>query len=63
MGASNAVQPEVPMENYRAMIRAWKEFGQYEMEKKSMPNRHTSRMQAPLGSAPDPQHVAMKGKT
>jgi uroporphyrinogen decarboxylase len=30
LGASNAVQPEVPMENYRAMIRAWKEFGQYE---------------------------------
>jgi len=29
LGASNAVQPEVPMENYRAMIRAWKDFGQY----------------------------------
>jgi uroporphyrinogen decarboxylase len=29
LGASNAVQPEVPMANYRAMIRAWREFGQY----------------------------------
>lgn len=29
LGASNAVQPSVPMENYRAMIRAWKEFGQF----------------------------------
>ncbi|MDX2109546.1 MAG: uroporphyrinogen decarboxylase family protein [Verrucomicrobiota bacterium] len=29
LGASNAVQPEVPVENYRAMICAWKEFGQY----------------------------------
>lgn len=29
LGASNAVQPEVPMENYRAMVQAWKEFGQY----------------------------------
>lgn len=26
LGASNAVQPEVPMENYRAMIAAWKQF-------------------------------------
>jgi uroporphyrinogen decarboxylase len=26
-GASNAVQQEVPMENYRAMIEAWKEYG------------------------------------
>lgn len=38
LGASNAVQPEVPMENYRAMIRAWKVFGQYKTEKESMPN-------------------------
>jgi uroporphyrinogen decarboxylase len=30
LGASNAVQREVPMENYRAMIQAWKEFGRYE---------------------------------
>jgi len=30
LGASNAVQREVPMANYRAMIEAWKEFGQYE---------------------------------
>jgi uroporphyrinogen decarboxylase len=29
LGASNAVQPEVPIENYRAMIEAWHEFGQY----------------------------------
>jgi uroporphyrinogen decarboxylase len=29
LGASNAVQPEVRMGNYRAMIRAWKDFGQY----------------------------------
>lgn len=28
LGASNAVQPEVPMENYRAMIEAWKAYGQ-----------------------------------
>ncbi|MEI6165821.1 MAG: uroporphyrinogen decarboxylase family protein [bacterium] len=28
LGASNAVQPEVPMENYRAMIQAWREWGQ-----------------------------------
>jgi len=27
LGASNAVQPEVPIENYRAMYRAWKEYG------------------------------------
>ncbi len=32
LGASNAVQAEVPMENYRAMIRAWKAFGQCEAE-------------------------------
>jgi uroporphyrinogen decarboxylase len=29
LGASNAVQPEVPIENYRAMIDAWREFGKY----------------------------------
>jgi uroporphyrinogen decarboxylase len=29
LGASNAVQAEVPPENYRAMIAAWKQFGQY----------------------------------
>jgi uroporphyrinogen decarboxylase len=29
LGASNAVQPEVPIENYRAMIHAWKDHGQY----------------------------------
>lgn len=29
LGASNAVQPEVPIENYRAMIAAWKKQGQY----------------------------------
>jgi len=29
LGASNAVQPEVPVENYRAMISAWKDHGQY----------------------------------
>ncbi|MFZ4778207.1 MAG: uroporphyrinogen decarboxylase family protein [Terrimicrobiaceae bacterium] len=27
LGASNAVQPEVPMANYRAMIAAWRQFG------------------------------------
>lgn len=27
LGASNAVQPEVPVENYRAMIDAWKVYG------------------------------------
>lgn len=27
LGASNAVQPEVPMSNYRAMIEAWRQFG------------------------------------
>ncbi len=27
LGASNAVQSEVPMANYRAMIQTWKEFG------------------------------------
>ncbi len=29
LGASNAVQPDVPRENYRAMMSAWQEFGQY----------------------------------
>ena len=29
LGASNAVQRAVPMENYRAMIRAWQEHGAY----------------------------------
>ena len=29
LGASNAVQPEVPIANYRAMIRAWRDFGRY----------------------------------
>jgi uroporphyrinogen decarboxylase len=29
LGASNAVQPEVPMENYRAMLAAWKAQGDY----------------------------------
>ncbi len=30
LGASNAVQPEVPIENYRAMISAWKAYGRYD---------------------------------
>lgn len=30
LGASNAVQPEVPIENYHAMIAAWREHGKYE---------------------------------
>ena len=30
LGASNAVQPDVPMDNYRAMIHAWREFGRYD---------------------------------
>lgn len=29
LGASNAVQPQVPAENYRAMIAAWEEHGRY----------------------------------
>jgi len=29
LGTSNAVQPEVPAENYRAMIQAWQVYGQY----------------------------------
>lgn len=29
LGASNAVQAEVPLENYRAMIEAWKQHGTY----------------------------------
>jgi uroporphyrinogen decarboxylase len=29
LGASNAVQPEVPLENYLAMISAWKQYGSY----------------------------------
>ncbi|MHB9134395.1 MAG: uroporphyrinogen decarboxylase family protein [Armatimonadota bacterium] len=29
LGASNAVQPDVPLENYRAMIHAWQDYGQY----------------------------------
>jgi uroporphyrinogen decarboxylase len=29
LGASNAVQPEVPMANYRAMISAWREHGRF----------------------------------
>jgi uroporphyrinogen decarboxylase len=30
LGASNAVQPQVPMDNYRAMIAAWRQFGCFE---------------------------------
>jgi uroporphyrinogen decarboxylase len=30
LGASNAVQPEVPMENYRAMVAALRQHGRYE---------------------------------
>jgi len=30
LGTSNAVQPEAPMANYRAMISAWKQFGRYD---------------------------------
>ena len=29
LGASNAVQPDVPPANYRAMIEAWKQYGSY----------------------------------
>lgn len=29
LGASNAVQPEVPIANYWAMIQAWQAYGQY----------------------------------
>ena len=29
LGASNAVQPEVPIGNYRAMVRAWQDHGAY----------------------------------
>jgi uroporphyrinogen decarboxylase len=31
LGASNAVQPDVPVDNYRAMIQAWKEYGRYDL--------------------------------
>lgn len=30
LGASNAVQQEVPAENYRALIQAWEDHGRYE---------------------------------
>jgi len=30
LGASNAVQREAPMANYRAMVAAWKQFGRYD---------------------------------
>jgi hypothetical protein len=39
LGASNAVQPEVPMENYHAMIQAWKDFGPYEARTEATPNK------------------------
>ena len=29
LGASNAVQPEVPLVNYQAMIHAWQQYGSY----------------------------------
>jgi uroporphyrinogen decarboxylase len=29
LGASNAVQPDVPLVNYRAMIQAWEDHGRY----------------------------------
>jgi hypothetical protein len=29
LGASNAVQQEAPVDNYRAMIHAWQEHGSY----------------------------------
>ena len=29
LGASNAVQPEAPIENYEAMIEAWRAYGRY----------------------------------
>jgi hypothetical protein len=29
LGASNALQEEVPAENYLAMIDAWKKYGAY----------------------------------
>ncbi len=29
LGASNAVVMETPVENYMAVIEAWKDFGQY----------------------------------
>jgi uroporphyrinogen decarboxylase len=39
LGASNAVQPVVPMENYRAMVQAWRDFGQYESCPKTATNK------------------------
>ena len=30
LGASNAVQPEVPIANYYAMIEAWQDYGRYD---------------------------------
>ncbi len=32
LGASNAVQPDVPVENYQAMIAAWKDYGRYDSD-------------------------------
>ena len=29
LGTSNAVQQEIPVQNYRAVIEAWKEHGGY----------------------------------
>ena len=29
LGCSNATQPQVPIQNYRALIEAWKCYGQY----------------------------------
>lgn len=39
LGASNAVQPEVPVENYRAMIQAWRDHGRYDEQVSS----HTAK--------------------
>ncbi len=43
LGASNAVQPDVPMDNYRAMIQSWKRHGQYAADKEAMPNKADAR--------------------
>lgn len=39
LGASNAVQPEVPVDNYRAMIQAWRDHGRYDEQVSS----HTAK--------------------
>lgn len=32
LGASNAVQPDIPIQNYRAMVEAWRRYGRHEKD-------------------------------